>query len=328
MDNIVILDGGMGRELKRIGAPFQQPEWSALALMEDDQYVTDAHNNFLNAGASVITVNTYALVPFHIGDACFEQQGEVLIQQATRLAKQAARPFSATVAGCIPPVLGSYRTDFFEGEKATPIINKLIENQQQDVDLWLLETISSLDEAKLIVELIEQNTAESNNKVKPIWLSLSVKDQVSDNPELRSGEKVRDIIEDIISLPIAGILFNCSCVDVIEGALKEAKKGLDLAINNNNKEKHSIVLGAYANGFAPLSENHLANSGCAAMRDNLLPEVYADYAQTWIDAGATLIGGCCGIHPEHIAELVNRFTPHTQSALNINNQEKSEAVCL
>ena len=34
MVKVKILDGGMGRELKRMGAPFQQPEWSALALLE------------------------------------------------------------------------------------------------------------------------------------------------------------------------------------------------------------------------------------------------------------------------------------------------------
>ncbi len=40
MNKVQILDGGMGRELKRIGAPFQQPEWSALALLEAPQYVS------------------------------------------------------------------------------------------------------------------------------------------------------------------------------------------------------------------------------------------------------------------------------------------------
>jgi S-methylmethionine-dependent homocysteine/selenocysteine methylase len=53
--NIVILDGGMGRELARMGAPFRQPEWSALALMEAPHFVRQAHDAFIAAGSQVIT---------------------------------------------------------------------------------------------------------------------------------------------------------------------------------------------------------------------------------------------------------------------------------
>ena len=69
--SVLILDGGMGRELKAMGAPFRQPEWSALALMEAPQMVTAAHAAFVHAGADVITTNSYSLVPFHIGEEHF-----------------------------------------------------------------------------------------------------------------------------------------------------------------------------------------------------------------------------------------------------------------
>ena len=59
-----LLDGGMGRELMRIGAPFRQPEWSALALIEAPEFVLKAHQAFIEAGARIITTNSYALVPF------------------------------------------------------------------------------------------------------------------------------------------------------------------------------------------------------------------------------------------------------------------------
>ncbi len=50
-----ILDGGLGRELARRGAPFRQPEWSALALIEAPETVKEVHLDFINAGAEVIT---------------------------------------------------------------------------------------------------------------------------------------------------------------------------------------------------------------------------------------------------------------------------------
>ncbi len=64
---LTLLDGGTGRELARIGAPFRQPEWSALALIEAPAFVTQVHQRYVDAGADVITTNSYAIVPFHTG---------------------------------------------------------------------------------------------------------------------------------------------------------------------------------------------------------------------------------------------------------------------
>ena len=111
----MVLDGGMGRELLRIGAPFQQPEWSALALWDGPEWVVQAHTNFIDAGAEMVTTNSYALVPFHIGEERFVAQGRDLASLSGRLARQAVadagRPI--TVAGSLPPLFGSYRPDLF-----------------------------------------------------------------------------------------------------------------------------------------------------------------------------------------------------------------------
>ena len=55
---MIILDGGLGRELQAMGAPFRQPEWSALALMEGPDYVRAAHDAFLRAGADICLLYT------------------------------------------------------------------------------------------------------------------------------------------------------------------------------------------------------------------------------------------------------------------------------
>lgn len=85
-----VLDGGMGRELARRGAPFRQPEWSALALMEAPETVREVHQAYATSGARVITTNSYALVPFHIGEARFAAQGEALAALAGQLARDVA----------------------------------------------------------------------------------------------------------------------------------------------------------------------------------------------------------------------------------------------
>ena len=77
---MIILDGGLGRELQAMGAPFRQPEWSALALMEGAEYVRAAHDAFLQAGADIITTNSYAIVPFHIGADVFKSRASELLR--------------------------------------------------------------------------------------------------------------------------------------------------------------------------------------------------------------------------------------------------------
>jgi len=93
----ILLDGGMGRELKRVGAPFRQPEWSALALIEAPETVVEVHRRFVAAGCDIITTNNYAVVPFHLGDARFELEGEALSELAARLARRTHGARQATV---------------------------------------------------------------------------------------------------------------------------------------------------------------------------------------------------------------------------------------
>jgi len=292
----IILDGGMGRELLRIGAPFQQPEWSAQALIEAPHFISQVHRSFIEAGAEIITTNTYALVPFHIGDKRFNEQGADLIKLAARLARECVNDNSSLlVAGCIPPVLGSYRPDLFSVEQAKPLLELLIKNQQVDVDIWLAETISSIEEAAMI-------KARTVVTGKPTWISFTVKDEITTEPTLRSGESVYDAISQIAGQNVSAILFNCSCAEVMEAALMTAKQALlDQGIEDE------VQLGVYANNFPPIGELHEANknNGISGIRDDVPPEKYSEFASSWLKSGASIVGGCCGVSSEHIKKLAD-----------------------
>src|SRR5688572_27883780 len=124
MTTFTILDGGMGRELHRAGAPFRQPEWSALALMLAPDTVEKAHRRFVDAGAEIVTTNSYALVPFHIGAAKCEAEGRALADLAGRLVRPVANRIlhKVQVAGSLPPLFGSYRPDLFDAKRAPEMI--------------------------------------------------------------------------------------------------------------------------------------------------------------------------------------------------------------
>ena len=55
---MVIFDGAMSREPERLGAPFRQPEWSALALIETSNPVRQVHADLVKSGAQIITTNS------------------------------------------------------------------------------------------------------------------------------------------------------------------------------------------------------------------------------------------------------------------------------
>lgn len=294
--NLVLLDGGMGRELQRRGAPFRQPEWSALALSEAPEQVEAVHRAYIEAGAQVITSNSYAVVPFHIGEARFAAEGEALAARAGQLARQAvvASGQPVRVAGSLPPLFGSYRPDLFEPARVDEVLQPLIRGLAPHVDLWLAETQSSLAEVRAIA-------AGLPGDGKPLWLSFTLKDEdVDETPRLRSGEPVAEAAQLAVELGAGALLFNCSQPEVMAAALDTAWATFAAA-------GVEIPFGAYANAFPPQPEEATANDGLDPLRPDLDPPGYLSFAQDWQTRGASLIGGCCGIGPEHIAVLNKRL---------------------
>lgn len=294
---ITILDGGMGRQLEASGAPFRQPEWSALALIEAPDTVRRAHQAFIAAGAEVITTNSYALVPFHIGPARFAADGGRLADLAGRLARQAVAEAAGEVrvAGSLPPLFGSYRPDLFDPERAPALLEVLVAGLAPHVDLWLAETLGSIAEARAVAAALAGDA-------RPLWLSFTLRDDHPDlnDPRLRSGECVGAAAAAAVELGAAAILFNCSQPEVMAGALAAAAR----TIAGTGSPPH---LGAYANAFPPQPEDAAANEGVSILRADLDPAAYLRFARDWVARGATIVGGCCGIGPDHIAALRSAF---------------------
>ncbi len=282
----------MGRELQRIGAPFSQPLWSAQALIESPEHVKQAHQGFIKAGAQIITVNSYACVPFHLGEERYNEQGAALAELAASIARDvvAESGQDVTVAGSIPPAFGSYRPDLFEATRAQDISTTLFHAQDQYVDIWLAETVASIAEAQVISNVLAKTD-------KPVYISFTLADETGDTPCLRSGEPVTDAVKVLLNSNTTGIFFNCSVPEVIEQAIVATKQVLE-------QSGKSLTIGIYANSFAPIKSGHQANETIQAMR-HFSPEDYLSFAQSWYQSGARIIGGCCGITPEHIEALAS-----------------------
>src|SRR6056297_759449 len=219
----------MGKELRRIGAPFRQPEWSALALIESPDQVEQAHRNFVEAGAEVITTNNYAVVPFHLGDDALGERGRELIERSGRLARSvAAATDHISVAGSMPPLFGSYEPERFDPVAAAPVYEMIAESLAPSVDLWLAETLSTCAEVDAIVAAIERVDA-----TRPIWVAFAFPDRWTEaGVTIRSGESPADIAAVVARHPrIEAVLVNCTAPEQVGPAhatLRAAFEHLDV----------------------------------------------------------------------------------------------------
>jgi S-methylmethionine-dependent homocysteine/selenocysteine methylase len=307
MTKIRILDGGMSRELIRLGAELKQPEWSALALIETPDIVRQVHAEFIEAGADVVTTNSYALVPFHIGEARFRAEGAALIALSGRLARQAADACTERrilVAGSLPPIFGSYEPQLFDAARVQDYLTVLVRELSPTVDVWLGETLSLIAEADAVRSAVEGSG-------KPFWISFTLADDAGvvagSEPRLRSGETVAEAANWVAGSGASALLFNCSRPEIMRDAVAVASgifrdHGVD------------IEIGVYANAFMPETEaDGAANETLHGTREDLTADHYCRFACDWVDSGATLVGGCCGIGASHIGRLAqalrNRVSP-------------------
>ena len=300
---MIILDGGIGRQLEAIGAPFRQPEWSALALMEAPQFVREVHDQFIAAGADVITTNSYAIVPFHIGEDRFEAESADLLALAAKLARDAADAVShkVYVAASVPPIYGSYKPDLFEIQGARRMMQQFRRHLAPVADIFIGETLGSVEEATTFLDVFTDCAAD-------LWLSVTLEDAdyKPGVPKLRSGEPLSELLLSIEGMRFDALLFNCSQPEVMGDAIKAGRAELDAFTRQHGAAPPMI--GVYANAFPLMDENYDgANENIHQLRGDITPESYLHFAKHWADIGADIIGGCCGISPTHINLLAQEL---------------------
>ena len=287
--SVTILDGGMGQELiARSGRATGL--WATQALLENPQLVRDVHDDFFAAGAEVATTDTYAVLPDRLETHNIGDSLQTLSDLACQIAVEARDAHGkGEVLGSMGPLGFSYQPDKAPpSDQAAEIYAKLARLQAPFVDAHILETMASVDQAK-------GGLMGASVTGKPIWLALSVDD--TDGSKLRSGEPLTDALPLIDNYKPAAVLLNCSPPEAITAALPTLADC-------------GRPFGAYANGFTGITSNfdHIgATVDVLTARSDLTPDTYASFAKEWADAGASLIGGCCEVGPDHIRELSRRF---------------------
>ena len=293
IDGGVLLDGALGSELVRRGV-----RWRWHGLRTDADAVEALHGEYIDAGADVIRTNTFQLNRrlylnvfrsaehmAHIGAAGLETRAQELTLRAVDLAQRAreASGRDVAIAGVMAPLEHCFRPDLAPGaSEARPEHWEIAAwLARGGVDLLLLESMNTLDEARAAAE-----AAASTGL--PVWASFVL------GPEgrLLGGDGLEEAARAMQALGVEAVLVNCAPPEDLAAAVGELDAASDLPT------------GAYAHigKFDPPSwkfEFHPQFAETEAWP----PDRYAAQALGWIAAGARVIGGCCGTGPAHIAAL-------------------------
>lgn len=271
-----VADGAMGTMLYAKGAflhrCFDELNLSLPAL------VRDVHQEYLRAGAELIETNTFGANRKRLATFGFADKVRLINRAGVRIAREAARD-QAFVAGAVGPLgvrlepLGSTSL-----EEAGSIFGEQIDALiEAGVDCLMLETFRDMNEIRAAV--LAARHAAGPELVIVAHLSIE------DDGRLQDGTSIEDFTRALDALPVDAIGLNCS-------------SGPRVMLETIEK------MAAYTH--KPLSA--LPNAGLPAEVDGrniylCSPEYMAQYAARFLEAGARIVGGCCGTTPEHIREI-------------------------
>ncbi len=282
MQTLTLLDGAMGTELTRRGVNTALPLWSAHALDVAPEVVMHIHADYIAAGAQVVTANTFRTNPRALAKAGIAHRAQALTRRAVGLARRAIAATGqlgkVRVAGSVAPVEDCYSPELAPSDAELEREHMVHARHlaEAGVELILIETQNTIREAvaaaraAAIVGL-------------PFWVSFVLRDPHT----LLSGEALSDAARAVLPFKPSAVLVNCVPVEQIGPALVTLRALLPM----------SIAVGAYAN------VGHVDEQGNWTLERAVRPDTYAAFAQQWRAQGATIIGGCCGTTPEHIAAL-------------------------
>ncbi len=280
----ILLDGALGTELARRGVATALPLWSAGALKTAPQVIRDIHRGYREAGAQILTANTFRTTPFTyrlagLTDTAARDSARGATHQAVSLAREAAGD-QALVAGSLAPVGDCYDPAAYPGDTtARATYGQLAPWLAEDgADLLLLETQITLREARVALEA-------ATTTGLPVLVSYLVDRHL----RLWDGTPLPAAVQLAEHAGAHSVMINCVTLPVAAAAV-EALASMA-----------RLPFGIYANAgrSQPSTEGVI---------EELLPdEEFVTAAAGWVAAGARFIGGCCGTTPATIKLLARRL---------------------
>ena len=295
----ILLDGAMGSELERRGVPMDDHAWCGAAVAASPDTVREIHRDYLLAGAEVHIVNTYASAPHMLAWAGLEADAESLNRNATRLALEARERTEVVQQAWIA---GSMST--FNGANTTPLTTDTVVDSWRRQAEWLTESGCEL----LVLEMMLVNRLSLNLEQQgklldiahdtglPVWYGISCKTDDGRSARLYNDSVVGRLDHQsqtsTLEEAIATVDFDkVRATGIMHSDVPAIRPGLELLRAHTNKP-----LLAYPNsGYFKLP---------AWQFEDIIPVPdFVQDARSWVEQGVRVVGGCCGLGPEHIRGL-------------------------
>lgn len=286
-----LLDGGVGTELQRRGVPMASQAWCGPAALDQSEALEGVHRDYIDAGADIITANTYATARHLLALEGLGEEFATINTATVRAARKArdacGRP-DVRIAGSL-----SHRGAIAENtaepdpqrvrstsEMAASLRELAVLLREEGCDLILLEMLYDPVQVPVVLDAAAASGL-------PIWAGFSAR-RGQDGQVLGFGPTADTPLEDLVALlsrhPVeaAGIMHTSS--DLIGDAVSVLRRHFDGPLM-------AYPDAGYFKSPHWQFENVIAPS-----------DLYA-FAAGWVADGVQVVGGCCGLGPEHIAAL-------------------------
>ena len=287
-DTVLISDGGLATELEARGNDLSDPLWSARLLVDAPQELTAVHAAYFRAGAMIATTASYqASFEGFAARGIGRDDAVRLLRRSVDLAKIAREETDR--GRCVAASVGPYGAALADGSEYRGRYGLSVAELEKwhqprlevladaGADVLALETVPDVDEAEALVNLIRRLGM-------PAWLSYTI-----DGNRTRAGQPLADAFAVATGVPdIVAVGVNCCAPDDVLPAIDAAgETGKPVIVYPNSGERWNAHRHAWvgASQFSP------------------------QLATRWVSAGARIIGGCCRVRPDDIAEIARVLAP-------------------
>ena len=287
--HIALMDGPTGTELQRRGVSMDPSAWCGPATLGNDQILTEIHADYIRAGSEVITANTFAASRLMLAGSGLAQRSQEIVQRAVEAALRArqtsSNPERVVVAGSlshmVPVASGTAKVDPSQVPSESAIGDAFMELashlKEAGCELIILEMMYNPDRVPLAL-------AAAQSTGLPLWFGASAR--ADSQGTVIAFDALQEVpLEDILdlmagfSVDVAGVMHTPA--PLVGDALMKLRS------------RFAGPLMAYP------------DSGYFEMPDWKFIDVislpaFEEFCLTWLRQGVQLLGGCCGLSPEHI----------------------------
>ena len=307
---VIVLDGATGSEIARLGAEMNSSAWCGVANNTHPDIVREVHEEYIRAGADVVTANTFSTSRHILASAGLADETVSINTRAVELAREAVHNVSPerpiAVAGSMSTMRAWIPGTVSPDPRFLPTPEEEFNNYQEvahtlaksGVDLILMEMMSDIDRSSLAISAAMETGL-------PVWIgtsctlsddgSVSAWNQHSEEPATRlSPDHLRAEDKSYDTLIEAMLPFQPQVMGVMHSTLETTNAGLQTLY-----EHWQGPIMAYPETSSEVRKG---------ISEQVEPSSFASHCHDWVDSGVQIIGGCCGTTSEHIRTMVDELS--------------------